>query len=386
MTLTDLDVLKSATILNNIASSGIAGLFVILVRNKLTHSKSVAASWFTLFFILLGLGYLTSIARAWVELIYSVATNNAFYQAASYALLFGVLNWYGRAVPRWLSLLGLAHIIAYTSLQICLTMTIPDSLELRVMLAALNHSAVFGVAALAAAKFTQSGRLGEKILTFSIAFSTALLYLPYIAMTQYDATIVYHSLSAFVQSILVISSLGAVLSLFFYDEIDWHYQRAIKDSLTGMFNRRYFIDKASQKVAKQSKPHLLAMLDLDHFKDINDSFGHESGDKVLQYLSQIFQKHFADEDLVARYGGEEFVVMLPINTQAMAYHKLDALRLVVEATSIPVEHGRVKVSMSIGTSIIEPGGDISTAIKEADIALYKAKEQGRNRLCRYLVV
>jgi len=157
------------------------------------------------------------------------------------------------------------------------------------------------------------------------------------------------------------------------------------DGLTGIFNRRYFFELAGREHARSARyghPLSAIMIDLDHFKEVNDTFGHVVGDQVLVEVAQRIQAGVRAVDVVGRYGGEEFVVVLPETdveeVKVMAkriWHKLTDRSMITNKLSIPVR-------ASIGVASCCPDGKISldTLIDQADQALYQAKELGRNRI------
>lgn len=161
---------------------------------------------------------------------------------------------------------------------------------------------------------------------------------------------------------------------------------ALTDSLTGLYNRRYFevhLQKLLQKNATSKKSLAVLMMDLDHFKKINDTHGHGVGDEVLKIFSRRVQDSLRSFDLVARLGGEEFIVILPDVSEDMAYFVAERLRSIIadQPFACSAETGSLRVSASIGGMIIRggDGGTIESVLKRADDALYAAKESGRNR-------
>lgn len=155
------------------------------------------------------------------------------------------------------------------------------------------------------------------------------------------------------------------------------------DSLTGLLNHGAWKDALSTKFRKCQRDHtpaVLALIDIDHFKDINDSFGHIVGDEVLRHLSLQLQRNLRDTDLAGRYGGDEFCVILPGVTIAQACEVMERLRLVFHA----YRHHQLeplRVSLSIGLAACRLDlGDAAAWLDEADKALYLAKNTGRNRV------
>jgi two-component system cell cycle response regulator len=159
---------------------------------------------------------------------------------------------------------------------------------------------------------------------------------------------------------------------------------ALTDPLTGLYNRRYFevhLQKLLSKNEESRKALAILALDIDHFRDFNNKYGHAVGDAVLKIFAARIKNSLRSFDLVARLGGEEFVVILPDISVEMAYFIGERLRRSIadEPFSVNVEGGAVKVTTSVGGAIISAGeNEMEGALKRADDALYKAKELGRN--------
>ena len=160
---------------------------------------------------------------------------------------------------------------------------------------------------------------------------------------------------------------------------------AASDSLTELDNRRCFFDKAGAEVERARRyghPLSLQMLDIDHFKAINDRYGHVAGDRVLVALAGILRANLRHSDVAARLGGEEFAILLPETTIDDAFVHAERIRQGVAALSIRRGSDRLTVTVSIGVAAMA-GGDnsIEPALMRADNCLYRAKEDGRNRIC-----
>ncbi|HKK13352.1 MAG TPA: diguanylate cyclase [Gammaproteobacteria bacterium] len=155
---------------------------------------------------------------------------------------------------------------------------------------------------------------------------------------------------------------------------------AITDSLTGVRNKRYLLDHGEQFVADRHRYPVTAMLlDIDHFKKINDNLGHITGDRVLEALGQLFLAHVSGEVMVVRFGGEEFALLLPRCPLREAQARAEELRTQVEK----LRPAGVATTISIGVASTQsdPGMDLTQLLSAADKALYAAKEYGRNRVC-----
>jgi two-component system cell cycle response regulator len=159
------------------------------------------------------------------------------------------------------------------------------------------------------------------------------------------------------------------------------------DYLTGLLNRRAFMERLeseNSRAQRENKPLSLIVMDIDHFKMVNDSYGHQVGDLVLQELAATISRTCRLYDFVGRYGGEEFIICLPGAGQANACLTAERMRTAIENAEmlIPDQDVVVKITASFGVASLQPGDEpnIDRLIKRADDALYKAKRQGRNRV------
>ena len=159
---------------------------------------------------------------------------------------------------------------------------------------------------------------------------------------------------------------------------------AITDGLTGIYVRRHFIERLNEEVARSKRHKLklsLLMIDLDHFKQCNDTYGHLVGDIVLKEISKIMKEYVRQVDLIGRYGGEEFVIALPDTDKNSAVNVADRIRMSVEKHKFRAYDETISMTISIGVATFpETGEDVAMLIDRADQALYKAKEAGRNKV------
>jgi diguanylate cyclase (GGDEF)-like protein len=157
---------------------------------------------------------------------------------------------------------------------------------------------------------------------------------------------------------------------------------ASKDALTDIFNRRYFMELATiqlERIARTKASCFIVIYDLDHFKSVNDTYGHLAGDKVLKETAQRVKAAIRPYDLFGRYGGEEFILLLSDVNAADAISAIERLRLTICSTPVKFEKLQIPVSASFGISEISQSNNMEAATKCADKALYLAKESGRNR-------
>ena len=161
-------------------------------------------------------------------------------------------------------------------------------------------------------------------------------------------------------------------------------QQAEQDMLTSLPNRRGFVAGAGELLDRSDSVLALLMIDLDHFKRINDSHGHRVGDEVLEQFGALLNAHMRQGDRVARFGGEEFVVLLAVASGAAAVDAAERMRSYVEQHPFATSAGVLRLSVSIGLALREPGqsarNDLASLLQAADDALYRAKQGGRNRV------
>ena len=162
----------------------------------------------------------------------------------------------------------------------------------------------------------------------------------------------------------------------------------VRDYLTGLYNRKFFMERMLEEIAwadRYGEPLSFIILDIDHFKKINDTYGHSCGDEVLKELARVLTGMLRAHDVLARYGGEEFVVLLSNTVHDDAFAIGEKLRAGVEESEFNCDDkgNRLPVTISVGVATTEISHDISYAalIKQADEALYQAKAAGRNKVC-----
>ena len=158
---------------------------------------------------------------------------------------------------------------------------------------------------------------------------------------------------------------------------------ANKDFLTGVYNRRYFYDDMNEYLAyaeERAEPYAVAMLDIDHFKQINDTYGHDGGDRALKTLAKKLIDETKKGDLVARFGGEEFCIVLKNVSNEEAVKFFVNLRASIANCKVQLKKEQIKFTVSIGVAFGRSDYRLDELLELADEALYRAKENGRNRV------
>ena len=162
------------------------------------------------------------------------------------------------------------------------------------------------------------------------------------------------------------------------------FRMTITDGLTNLSNRKQLdtlLDEEIARARRHRRELSVLMLDIDHFKKVNDTHGHLTGDSVLRGLAAILQKRLRPSDRLGRYGGEEFCAILPETSLTSAAHMAEELRKLVETYAFSAENREVRVTISIGASSLNEGMQAADLYRTADEKLYEAKRAGRNKVC-----
>lgn len=163
-------------------------------------------------------------------------------------------------------------------------------------------------------------------------------------------------------------------------------QLVATDPLTGLFNYRYFeeiLASELQRTNRMGRPTCLIMIDLDHFKSVNDKYGHEAGNLALKTAAGVFKQELRLFDIVCRYGGEEFALILPQTALPIAVNVAERVRICLEKTPVKFEGSEIKLTASFGVGIYQHETDFTQTsfVESVDQLMYKAKQQGRNQVC-----
>lgn len=153
------------------------------------------------------------------------------------------------------------------------------------------------------------------------------------------------------------------------------------DDLTGLSNRRYTLEllrNEFERFIRSGRSFTVAIMDLDHFKRINDTYGHQAGDQAIQFASDIMKTCLRTYDVLARWGGEEFLLLLPETKVEDALQVCERIRAKISSSKMPFRNTYIDVTITIGLAESEPSLSIDDIISHADEALYRGKEDGRN--------
>jgi diguanylate cyclase (GGDEF)-like protein len=187
---------------------------------------------------------------------------------------------------------------------------------------------------------------------------------------------------------MVIALFTLALVSFYYRQASFSAEMrmarlATLDPLTGLLNRRRMVERGQEERARAERGgpvFSLVMADIDHFKKVNDTFGHDCGDDVLVEVARRLREGSRDQDIVARWGGEEFLMLLPDTAAVRAFHFTERLRSKLEGEPVFSRGRTISVNASFGVAEFSTGSSLSDVMRRADDALYEAKGQGRNRV------
>ena len=243
-------------------------------------------------------------------------------------------------------------------------------------------------------------RLKAKLLSWGTLRSTAVLTLVAVAASVVLAFLGHFLAGEPPERLWLTEAFGVTIPLIIGPPLLWlithllfdaeHARRlaerlAITDPLTRAYNRRYFFhacEVALKSLSSQGRPLSVLVLDVDHFKRVNDEFGHGQGDVVLRLVAQACQRSLRQDEIFARFGGEEFAVLLPDAANATALIVAERVRKAVATLQLDVGHGApITPTISVGVATLDPSADdADTLVNRADLAMYQAKLAGRNRV------
>jgi diguanylate cyclase len=164
--------------------------------------------------------------------------------------------------------------------------------------------------------------------------------------------------------------------------LEKHRQKALQDPLTELPNREAYNERATAEVQRwqrYGRPLSVAIFDIDHFKRINDTFGHQAGDRVIKVIGRSIAKRLREVDFFCRYGGEEFVALMPETDSKTALAVLEKVRESIANAAFNYKEQPITITVSVGLTEFKAGDDLEAAFERADQALYSAKSSGRNR-------
>jgi len=335
----------------------------------------------------LGLGALRDSLPEWAGFIAS----NALVSVGSILVFEGTRRLFGKATPQaWL-----AVPIAATTLLWIWFGNAPAEVRLRVLTMSAMQFAFSAATAFVIFRASEFGRLPyvRALFVFFVTFggvnlarglhtlfNTQVLRDSVFAANPLQlAFVVCFALSPIAFALLIQMVLHARIS----SEL---HRRATTDDLTGLLSRGHFFDLVREELEQASNSsrvrHLL-MIDLDHFKSINDVHGHSAGDTALQHAARVLQAALGNHGLLGRYGGEEFCALIVSNSPAAAEYIVERMHKALESAPLLIDGERLRLTASIGTVPVAGPDTLERALVLADQCVYRAKTEGRNRVVRF---
>lgn len=352
------------------------------VRHEQINSKVLRD--FMRYFGLLALVSVSYVLRLFNLELLSVVLVQCFYLAAIYCLRNGFKWRVGEdVVPLIQDWVFVLHLFAVLIFNVGVFYMLSDSLLARTVVLYISAACIYLYSLRYFATDGGSPSWGERVARVSLMIAASATLLIFIPLLFGSDLALYKVVSMVMHAMLILLMTGALLSLLLSDVVILHYRNSLKDPLTGLYNRRYFSSQANviQETSKRyAFPVSLVLCDIDHFKSINDTFGHAVGDSVLQDFAARISAFIREGDLLARFGGEEFVLLLPQTQIEDAQKFAERLRSMIEQSDIVVGEEIIKYTASFGVSPLIHQGDLEFCLNAADEALYRAKHEGRNRV------
>jgi len=297
-------------------------------------------------------------------------------EVASYCVFFGFHNWQRKLVP------ASAVAMIVVAIAAMAQVSREQMMQVVAVLVALFAS---GAAAILLRPQADAPLLQRIIGANDALFAIAIWIWMVVAnggAGPFDANPVYGFVYLASYLLMIVNGFGFLLLCKLKD--DQRMRRlATIDGLTDMLNRRAFFERAErarQLAVRLRKPIALMMLDLDHFKQLNDSFGHACGDQALRLFADTARASLRENDVMGRLGGEEFALAMPGTSLAGAQYAAERLRVAVAEAPSPACAATYRMTVSIGLVMIDPDEELTAALARADHALYAAKTGGRNRV------
>lgn len=369
-------------LLMDIVASAIMAAAIVAVRPRPREGMGLWASAMALHALVFFLFVLRGQVSDWISIVLA----NVGLSAVLALLLAAVSQFHGRPLPHWQ--------MALPVMAVALSMVLfLGNYHARVLVISyvLSVQLALIIRALWRPKAPEHRR-SAVLLTVPLALQAVLLLGRGLWITLQGsgqrglladgAEQILTFLSAFI--FVVLASLGFILMV--KERADAVNHRLARfDPLTGLANRRLLqkgLLRDSARAIRVHEPYAVLMVDIDHFKAVNDQHGHLAGDAVLRHVAQLMTQRLRAPDMVGRWGGEEFLVLLPVTPQAGALRVAQALREIVEQTPCTWLGRSIAVTISVGAcaEFLQAGDDPERLVQAADHALYKAKESGRNRV------
>jgi diguanylate cyclase (GGDEF)-like protein len=365
--------------------TAILGALLLLASRR--DRSSLALVWWGIGYLVGGVGFALVSLRAQIPDVLSIEIANALVLLSYSLILAGARAFGGRDTP--VTVFLIAPLIWLTA------MTVPEianNINLRVAVVSTVQIVFVGLVVF---EFWR-GR-AEPLLSRWPAIFLLILHIfmltTRVIVAQITPIMTHHDLfgspafavMAFGSVLYTITLAFVLLSMSKERSELRHKIAALVDPLTGLANRRSFMLDAENAIARRasrSEPFAVLLADLDHFKTVNDAFGHAVGDKVLTVFADVLERSVGPSDLVGRIGGEEFALLLPGKTEVEAAAIAERMRVAFADAALELDGHEVSATVSFGVAA-SGVGDLTGLLARADRALYAAKEQGRNRVASF---
>jgi diguanylate cyclase (GGDEF)-like protein len=248
----------------------------------------------------------------------------------------------------------------------------------------LDEGIIYGLPGITACIFTLTV-LTVRFDTLLFVATPPFVLFAGVSSVKLPITAFINSIGLYIMSVALACVLLFVIRFFRRKELLLEHELmhlARHDSLTGLYNRGYLIELANHEVAlakRHERPFAVLMVDIDYFKKVNDTYGHDAGDRVLKAVADASSRCLREIDHIGRFGGEEFVCILPETTERDALICAERLRKSIEQLRIVTPKAEIGLTASIGVAVSSPAhADWEAVLGDADVALYRAKDEGRN--------
>lgn len=361
----------------------ISAAFMMYSPASESNNANVVTNYFSLFFFFTCFAFSFYLFRPFIPESISILIANIFFIVNIYAFRFGLL-WRVKAhIHLYQSKAALSHIGLFVVVQMLLYVFLVDSQLARSINHAANSIFIFIISLpLIWTDKTRPPTHGEKSLKVAVYFAILCLSIVPLAYVFIASHYQFLSVLLLLQVLSVLLMMGGLQSLLMSDTINKHYEMSIRDPLTGIYNRRYFFQRVKDCFLDVDKePHSIIMCDIDFFKRINDTYGHDIGDEVIVEVAQLITRHTGKLGTAARFGGEEFTILLTHHGLKRGLEFAEELRNLIRGIRVNTHKGQIRITASFGVAEVWDIPDIDLTIKLADQALLTAKANGRNQVC-----
>ncbi len=360
-------------------------MFAFIPRPAHRHDR-VSLYYFWAYFLCVCAAYVSATVQQFNgNLGFSIITELLFVLSA-YCLLYGI-RWRVRlsghifshplpGVHLGLVAMGLHFVNSYR----------PEAGNVLITLATSNAILIYLICLVQLLQYREAENTGFKLLFVALCTSVGGLFLVLLSYLYFQNPVLHQQNMLLLQLVSMVLYLGGIYSLYIFDLVRLYHDHSITDVMTGLRNRRYFLQHADSLLRAAERHHFpvsVILCDIDKFKNINDKYGHNIGDKAIVSFAKTLHGLVRESDVAARFGGEEFVILLP-QTDITGAHKLaERMRSRTENLCVRADGHEVTFTASFGVSTITGKADLEQGIKTADDALYVAKQEGRNRVAIY---